>query len=182
MLAPGDTVDRYVVLAPVGAGGQATVYKARDVASGAVVALKLVALIGRASADARARREAHVLARLVHPSLVRCHRSFEDDRRRVVGMVLEWVQGTTLDRAREDPRWVSAHTHAALVHVASALAKLHEHGVVHRDLKGSNVLVSDAFLARPTDPSSIKLADLGIATGLGNPDALTSVGFVVGTP
>ncbi len=181
MLAPGDTVDRYTVIELLGSGGQASVWKARERRSDAIVALKLVSLLGDTSSDRRARREAAVLASITHPSIVRCHRFFEDARRRVLGLVLEWVDGTTLDGARRDPRWTRAHLHAALTHVAHGLAQLHQAGVVHRDLKPSNVLVAQAFWDDPLDPTAIKIADLGIAAGFGNPGGLTTVGFIVGT-
>lgn len=181
MLAPGDNIESYTLLARVGAGGQASVWQARDARTGQLVALKLVSLAGDASSDERAAREASVLASVVHPSLVRCLRAFDHAPRRLLVLVLEWVEGTTLGRASADPRWSPLHLHAALVHVAGALARLHEVGVVHRDVKGANVLVAASFFERPLDPSSVKLADLGIAAGVGNPAALTNVGFVVGT-
>jgi serine/threonine protein kinase len=68
-----------------------------------------------------------------------------------------------------------------LLHVANALAHVHAHGIVHRDVKLENVLVTDAFFQRPHDPATVKLIDFGIAVRSQNPHPLTRAGFVMGT-
>lgn len=184
MLTPGELLDdRYRLVAPLGEGGQGEVWRAADVLRpGTHVALKLLHLPEARPVDLdRLRREAHALAGLRHPSLIACHRLFEDLRRGVLGLALELVEGAPLSSARMDPRFSPALAAAALRHVAEALAALHAAGVVHRDVKPDNVLVAAAFFQRPADPATVKLVDLGIAAPAGNPQPLTDVGTVIGT-
>jgi serine/threonine protein kinase len=177
--APGDILDRYALFECVGRGGQAEVWKAADRGDGSWVALKLVGMVEDERVNERARREARGLGRMTHPSLLRCLALFEDPNRRVIGLALEWVNGADLDRLRGvlslDQR------RCALNHVIAALAELHRTGVVHRDVKLSNVLIGEHFLPRPEEPTNVKLADLGIASVIGNPSPLTNTGFLVGT-
>lgn len=182
-LAPGTRIDRYVLLEPLGQGGQGAVWKAEDpLHPERPCALKLVELRRARPADAeRVRREARALARLEHPSLVRCFGLFEDLKRDLLGLALELVDGTSLRRAKSDPRLGTQERAALLCHVAHALAYVHDQGVVHRDLKPENVLVSDAFFDNPGEPSTVKLLDFGIAAEEGNPQPLTALDTVVGT-
>ena len=100
-LAAGDVLDRYRLVAKLGSGGQGAVWRASDpMRGGAPVALKLLALAhaGRTDLD-RLRREARALAQLRHPSIVGCHGLFEDVRRDLVGLVLDFVEGSSRTRA-----------------------------------------------------------------------------------
>lgn len=177
--ARGEIIDRYALLERVGQGGQGEVWRAADRVDGSPVALKLLRESSDERANERARREARALARIQHPSLLRCLALFEDPARHLIGLALEWVDGSDLERARGllDRR----QRRAAITHLIVVLAHLHQLGVVHRDIKLSNVLLAERFFAAPDDPNTLKLADLGIASAIGNPAQLTTAGVQVGT-
>jgi eukaryotic-like serine/threonine-protein kinase len=177
-LAPGDRVDRFLLRERIGVGGQAEVWRVEDSLSpGSTSAIKLL----HDSAEAeRVRREAFELTRLRHPSVVRGHGIFENHQSRV-GVVMELVEGRTLLGLVGDPRLDERAKFFVLLHVANALAHVHAHGVVHRDVKLENVLVTDAFFRTPHDPATVKLIDFGIAVRSRNPHPLTRAGFVMGT-
>jgi serine/threonine-protein kinase len=182
-LKPGDRIDRYTLVAPLGAGAQGTVWKVLDpLDGGAERALKLVPTSGlSAESFERARREAQSLASAPHPNLIACYGLFEDVAAGLVGIALELVDGDPLQEATGDARMTAAHRSALLVQLAEALAFVHGSKLVHRDLKPENVLVTAAFWAEPTRPGTIKLVDFGIAIQVGNPRPLTQVGGVLGT-
>ncbi len=174
-LVEGEIVERFELLAPLGRGGQASVWRARRLEDGGLVALKLVKLRGGAG-DERARREARALSRTQHPSLPRCTAFFESDALGLIGLELELVEGPDLYTLKSSPAMHRRARTLALRHVASALAHLHGLGVVHRDVKLSNIVAAHDFLEAPEDPHRCKLLDLGIAALIGNPEPLTQLG------
>ena len=183
-LAPGQILDgRYRLVSPLGEGGQGSVWLAIDtLAPARRVALKILRGPEARSVDVdRLRREARALARLSHPSLLRCHGLFEDLARHVLALVLDVIDGTSLASLTDDPRLTPALRSRVLEHVAGALAYVHAEGLVHRDVKPENVLVRRDFFDRPDDPERVKLVDLGIAAPTGNPQPLTEPGSVIGT-
>ncbi len=182
-LAPGTRIDRYVLLEPLGQGGQGSVWKVEDQLHPELPkALKLVAIDHSRPADAeRVRREARALTRLEHPSLVRSYGLFEDLRRDLLGVTMELVDGSSLRHVRADPRFGETERAALLRHIARTLAYVHDEGIVHRDLKPDNILVSSAFFDDPEEPSNVKLVDFGIAAVEDNPQPLTAVNSVIGT-
>lgn len=182
-LTPGVTIDRYRLIAPAGEGGQGSVWRAEDPLSpGSLVALKLVPISTAPPASLeRFRREARALARLSHPSLPRCHALFEDLRHDVVGIALDFIEGSPLSVLLASTRLTTSHRIRALAHLASALAYIHESGLVHRDVKPHNVMIAERFFDHPDDPSAVKLVDFGIAAEPHNPSPLTAQGSVMGT-
>jgi eukaryotic-like serine/threonine-protein kinase len=165
-------IGRYQVLAELGQGAMGTVYRARDEGLDRDVAVKVMSK-GLADADGRARflREARAAARLQHPNIVVIYELGEHEG--APFMVLELLEGVDLQRAidvgvRPDPR----STLPVVLQLLAGLGHAHEHGIVHRDVKPSNV-----FLPRGRPA---KIMDFGVArlAGLGT----TTTGVVVGTP
>ncbi|MEP7126806.1 MAG: serine/threonine-protein kinase [Byssovorax sp.] len=182
-LKPGDRIDRYTLVAPLGAGAQGAVWRVLDpLDGGARRALKLVPTSGlSAGSYERVRREAQTLASTPHPNLIACYGLFEDVSAGLLGIALELVDGAPCHEVTNDPRMTAAHRDALLVQLAEVLAFVHASQLVHRDLKAENVLVTDAFWSEPRRAGTIKLVDFGIAIQVGNPRPLTQVGGVVGT-
>jgi serine/threonine-protein kinase len=176
---------RYVVEREIGAGGMATVYLARDLRHKRPVAVKVVRpeLGGRVGVE-RFLREIELAARLQHPHILPVFDSgaVEDDRGLPIPyLVMPYVEGETLRQLlqREGRLPVDAATTIA-IEVADALAYAHAKGVVHRDMKPENILLSGSHAV---------VADFGVAKALeqgtlpGASDArLTSAGLALGTP
>lgn len=175
----GELLDgRYRLVARVGAGGMATVYRAHDELLGRDVAVKLFRPMPD-DPQSRQRRlaETRLLAALNHPSLVTLFDAHVDEDDHPY-LVMEYIDGPTLrDRMAAVPlsgREV-AETAVAL---ADALAVVHDAGIVHRDIKPSNVLMRTAKL--PGVPASATLADFGIAYLLDS-TRVTTPGTTIGT-
>ncbi|MCC6644416.1 MAG: serine/threonine protein kinase [Polyangiaceae bacterium] len=184
-LNPGDRIGPYVLDGPIGAGGQGSVWRARADGAPTPVALKLIPVRGSpVTMVERVRREAESLVRLSggQPSVVSCLGLVEDAQNGLFGVAMTLVEGQELGATLRDPRCDAGMRETLLGHVARALAYLHQQGMVHRDVKPQNILVSRSFFGAPHDPENVKLVDFGIATMLGNPKPLTEVGTVVGTP
>lgn len=174
-VAPQESLGRYELLTPVGKGGLATVYLARDTLLDREVAIKL---FEAASTNRRAVRlqddEARRAASLEHPSLARLY----DVGRRVGAngepqtfLVMEYVRGGDLGRMLETRALTAREVAGIGLDAASALRFLHRHGLLHRDLKPQNLLlVSDSQDGR----LRAKVTDLGISSVIGaNPGAGT---------
>jgi hypothetical protein len=179
MPASGDLIaDRYRILAPLGAGGMATVYRANDERLGREVAIKVLLpnLAGDPVVAARFEREARTLAAAAHPGVVSIFDVDAGDPNtgREPFFVMELCSGGSLADLLVDGKRVSpGELIPTLVSVADGLADLHSRGVVHRDVKPSNIL----FAA-----DRAKLADFGLArTDGAEQDDLTSPGTAVGT-
>jgi eukaryotic-like serine/threonine-protein kinase len=161
---------RYRRIRGLGSGGMARVFLAEDEVLGREVAIKQLPSSSPQEALARFRREARLGASLNHPGIVSIFDSVSDEDS--VLIVMEYVEGESLaERLRRGPLTTQAAT-SVLEQVADALDHAHRHGVVHRDVKPSNILIA-------TDRSA-KLADLGIATAT-DATAITGSGDVIGT-
>ncbi|MEW1834637.1 protein kinase [Microbacterium sp. NPDC079995] len=169
---------RYVLGACVGQGGMARVYRADDVILGRTVAIKIMRTEAEHPAiPPRARTEMSLLASLNHPSLVTLF-----DAKIVPGqpeyLVMEFVEGQSLAVALYDGPLDAAETAGIAIELAAGLDTVHRAGIVHRDVKPSNVL-----LAAATTPGRRywpKLADFGVAY-LADSTRHTSPGTVIGT-
>jgi eukaryotic-like serine/threonine-protein kinase len=165
---------RYRLEHAVARGGAGVVWRATDTSLGRPVAVKLLRpeLEDDATTVTRLKREAAAAAALTHPNAVVVYDIGEHDGR--VHLVMEWVDGVSLDALLAHGA-LPADEVALIGHdVARALAAAHDRGLVHRDVKPSNILVTRGGVA--------KIADFGIATVLGAAQSrLTDTGAVVGT-
>jgi len=167
--------DRYVLEREVGRGGMATVYLARDVKHDRPVAVKvlhpeLAATLG----PERFQREIRVAAQLQHPHILPVYDSGADEG--VLWFTMPFVEGETLrQRLRREGPLAIPEALRIVSDVARALAYAHRRGVVHRDVKPENVMVSE---------DSVFLTDFGVAKPLDSrrDPHLTMAGLVVGTP
>jgi hypothetical protein len=146
------------------------VWLARDEASGLEVALKIVARDGKAGL--RAEREAHAAARLRHERCLRAYALAHDDEH--VYIAYEYVPGKTLRDALRAGELRDREAVEAVAQVLDGLAHAHARGIVHRDVKPSNVLLADG------DDVSVRLLDFGLAT-MDETETLTATGDVPGT-
>src|SRR4051794_15209114 len=162
--------DRYELGVRLGSGGMGDVYRARDRLLERIVAVKVpTATVTPASAE-RFKREARAAARLNHPNIVVI---YDWGGGTEPFIVMEFVEGRSLRaelRARQS--LPPAEVAALGAQIADALAHAHHHGVVHRDVKPSNVLL--------TPGGSVKVTDFGIAQSTVG-EALTEPGVVLGT-
>jgi hypothetical protein len=161
---------RYRPVRPLGSGGSGSVWLARDEASGLEVALKTVPREGKAGE--RAEREAAVAARLRHARCLRAYAFGTDERHAYIAY--EYAPGCTLREAIRSGRIDDATAIEVAAQVLDGLAYAHARGVVHRDVKPSNVLLVDG------DDVSVRLLDFGLAR-LEEAETLTAVGDVPGT-
>ena len=168
----GVLADRFEILARAGAGGMATVYRARDRATNAIVALKLLGVV---SERERFVREAETLANLDHPNIVRyvAHGELADGG---MFLAMEWLDGESLAARLKRETLAIDEALDVCARVATALGYAHARGVVHRDVKPSNVM-----LASSGDLADIRVVDFGIARQDVRRD-LTQTGMLVGTP
>ncbi|MFB7249302.1 protein kinase [Microbacterium sp. NPDC056234] len=170
---------RYLLEEPVGKGGMATVYRAEDTHLGRTVAIKMIHDGGgdaESSVD-RAHTEKALLASLNHPSLV----TLFDARLERTGaqyLVMEYIDGPTLAaRMAEGP--IPPPQLARITRdLAKGLDAAHAAGIIHRDVKPSNVLMAPT--GDPGMPWAAKLADFGIACSVER-SPMTSPGIVLGT-
>jgi eukaryotic-like serine/threonine-protein kinase len=163
-------LDRYRPLRPLGSGGSGSVWLARDEASGLDVALKLIPREGKPAA--RAEREAAAAARLRHPNCLRAFALAHDERH--VYIAYEFVPGQTMRQRMRTGTIDDRGAVEAAAQVLDGLAHAHRHGIVHRDVKPSNVLIEDG------DEIHARLSDFGLAQ-FEEAETLTAQGDVPGT-
>ncbi|HEU5066062.1 MAG TPA: serine/threonine-protein kinase [Gaiellaceae bacterium] len=170
MPSSGLVLGRYRPLRPLGSGGSGSVWLCHDEQAGIEVALKIIAREGRA--EPRAEREAEAATRLRHPNCLRAYGLEADDRHLYIPY--EYVPGITLRQALRSGQLGDDGAIESAAQVLDGLAFAHARGIVHRDVKPSNVLVAEQ------DEISVRLFDFGLAQ-LADADTLTAVGDVPGT-
>ncbi len=183
LLSAGDKLGHYQILAPLGAGGMGEVYRARDTHLERDVAIKVLprALANDPERLARFDREAKILAALNHPNIAVIHELVESNGGRA--LVMELVEGETLTSVIKRGPMSVKDTCKAGRQIAEALEAAHDKGVVHRDLKPGNVMVTPAGV--------VKVLDFGLAAMLhperatpgdvNNSPTLTTAGTMAGT-
>src|ERR1700736_42893 len=165
---------RYELSHLVARGGMAEVYRARGRLLDRPVALKVLfpeLSIDRSFVE-RFRREAQAAANLSHPNIVPVFDWGEDTGTYFI--VMEFIDGRPLSSILKTAGPLSAERTADVgAHVAAALGYAHKHGVIHRDVKPGNVLI--------TDEGQVKVTDFGIARAANAEQNLTQTGAVMGT-
>jgi len=173
----GKVLNGYRILSCVGRGGMAVVYEAIEVATGERVALKMMShrLVYQPGAFSRFEREARIVEPLAHENIARLKGHFPAFRTEFI--VMEFCEGSTLhDLLAAHGAFPEEQTKRILGQLAAALEFVHERGVVHRDLKPGNVML--------TPSGQVKLMDFGLAKEEEplSDDTETQLGTVLGTP
>ena len=158
-LSPGDKLGPYEILAPIGAGGMGEVWKARDTRLNRIVAVKRL----KDNHSARFEQEARAIAALNHPHICQIHDIGPDY------LVLEYIEGQPL----QGPLAVEEAVRVA-GQIAEALDSAHCKGVLHRDLKPGNIML--------TSEGSVKLLDFGLAKQVSDAEGTATMeGMAMGT-
>jgi eukaryotic-like serine/threonine-protein kinase len=164
---------RYRLTAPLGAGAFASVWLAVDERLEREVAVKIIPKSRVISA--RFEREAWAAARLSHPAIVTLYEAVAEED--AAYLVSELVKGFTLEEALGAGRLSDQDIVAVGVALCDALAYAHSEGIIHRDVKPSNILIPER---PPAATPPAKLTDFGVARSTGG-DSLTATGDVIGT-
>lgn len=172
----GKTLGHYRLVREAGRGGMSTVYEAVDTRLGRTVALKVLEmplslLSGHEDGVARMQREARAIASLSHPNVVTIYDVGQEDDLHY--LVMEFLDGVTLRDRLDQQALTPTEAAEILAQVADGLDAAHRAGVLHRDIKASNVML--LYNGR------VKLLDFGIARGVEDA-TLTQVGSMVGSP
>jgi eukaryotic-like serine/threonine-protein kinase len=175
--------DRYRILSMVGRGGMGVVYQVEHVQIGKIMAMKLLhgELARHRDVLKRFRREAEAASKLSHPNTVQIFDFGQAER--LAYLVMEYVEGGDLGQLlkREGPLDF-ARAARICAQVCASVAEAHEHGIVHRDVKPENIMVSQTR----GHPDFVKVLDFGLAKlreGTEQPSlTLTRAGNIVGTP
>jgi serine/threonine-protein kinase len=171
-LRVGERIGDYEIIAELGAGGMARVYKVRNTISQQIEAMKIMLpdLAGEASFSERFLHEIQVLATLDHPGIARLHTALRIENQLV--MIMELVEGVTLEGLLKQGRIPVAEGIDYTCQALSALSYAHRKGIIHRDIKPANMM--------RTPDGTMKLMDFGIAkTQLDS--KLTRTGNIIGS-
>jgi serine/threonine protein kinase/tetratricopeptide (TPR) repeat protein len=170
-IGPSDILDgRFALERSVASGGMGLIFRGLDRQTGALVGVKTMRVSGGSD---RFEREIQILSALKHPRIVTYlgHGRVADE----LYLVMEWLEGEDLGARLDGGELTVQQALSIGIQVADALGAAHRQGIVHRDVKPSNVFLSDWRLDR------LKLLDYGIARSAGM-ETLTGTGFILGTP
>ncbi len=165
---------KYLIEAELGRGGMGVVYRAHQPSLERTVAIKLLSsdLIGDPDGVRRFRLEAKSVARLNHPNIVQVYDIEEEEN--LIYLVMEFVDGESLDGLISKTVLTESRCLKIVADIADALHFAHEKGIVHRDVKPANVLM--------TSDGRVKVADFGLAYLIDREGGTTRTGFLVGSP
>src|SRR5215216_507424 len=176
----GQTIGNYRIEAVLGAGGMGQVYRARHIHLDRPAALKVIRLDIAQDSDlqARFRQEARAIGALKHPNIIEVY-DF-DEYQGLAYLVMELITGGSLRdllrrRAETGEGWELAHGLEHIRQAADGLAYAHARGMVHRDIKPDNMLLTE------DEPPTLKVSDFGLAR-LAEGSNLTASGLAIGTP
>ncbi|HEX8109143.1 MAG TPA: serine/threonine-protein kinase, partial [Kofleriaceae bacterium] len=165
--------DRFEIEVQIPGGGMGAVFRGRDRASGAAVAIKVLT-DDRAHNTARFAREVELLSELSHPGIVRYIAHGETPSGQLF-LVMEWLEGEDLRHRLARGPLAMGEAVTLATRVAAALSAAHARGIVHRDLKPSNLFLPGGHI------DQVKVLDFGIAHREGRTQ-LTQTGAMIGTP
>jgi tetratricopeptide (TPR) repeat protein len=167
--------ERFAIEARVGGGGMGDIYRGVDRATGGQVAIKLLRTTATAQERARFLREIGVLADLRHPNIVQYidHGTWPDGR---LFFAMEWLEGEDLSKRQRRAPLGMRDAVEVVRRSAAAMAAVHTRGVIHRDLKLSNI-----FLVRGKG-TAVKLIDFGVVKPAVPDEYPTERGAIIGTP
>jgi serine/threonine-protein kinase len=171
-LTIGSTTGDYQIVGILGAGGMGQVYKVRNVISDRIEAMKILLpdLANQPELADRFLREIKVQAGLDHPNIAQLRTALRVDNQLL--MLMEFVEGESLDRRLASGPLPAAEAVDYIIQVLSALEYAHAHGLVHRDVKPANMIVTEAGV--------LKLMDFGIAK-VTSDHSLTMTGTTLGS-
>jgi serine/threonine protein kinase len=165
----------YRLISPLGAGGMGEVWRAEDTKLLRQVAIKILPPQLAADPEWKDRflREARTIAQLNHPNIATIYAIDEQDGKLFIAM--ELIEGASLASVIADGPMVPADAVRVAIHVSDGLSEAHAKGIVHRDIKPDNIILSPRF---------VKVLDFGIAKQIGGTadPTLTQGGMVMGTP
>ena len=174
-LEPGSWFGDYQILDLLGVGGMGNVYRAREKMLDRLVALKTLSpeLGYEPSFVERFSKEARAVARLNHPNIVQVFAFGEVQG--IYYLAMELLEGLSLGHyLRANGRWSEYEAISIVRYLCRALSVAHAQGLVHRDIKPDNVILTRA--------GEVKLVDLGIAKQMGEENSMTQTGTAIGTP
>ncbi|HEY3139342.1 MAG TPA: protein kinase [Blastocatellia bacterium] len=181
-LIAGQRIAHYEIISRLGAGGMGEVYLARDTKLTRNVAVKL--LPGTLTADNQARgrflREAQLAATLDHPNICTIHEIGEDTGQSFIAM--QYVEGKTLKDLLADQPLSVKNLLAISLQVADALSTAHEKGIIHRDIKSTNIMITPRGQVKVLDFGLAKLMDERSVGASATQAELTQTGVIIGTP
>ncbi|MGC1383118.1 MAG: serine/threonine-protein kinase, partial [Candidatus Acidiferrales bacterium] len=155
MLSPGTRLGSYEIVGPLGSGGMGEVYRAHDTRLRRSVAIKILPVEFSADEERlrRFQREAHSASSLNHPNIITIYEMGQEGSTHFIAM--ELIQGRTLREILNAGRVPIRRAIEIATQIAEGLAKAHEAGVAHRDLKPDNLMI--------TEDGFVKILDFGLA-------------------